>query len=66
VEHATANGTQETALKRQKLFVVPDVPDVPLNGGTEAYVPDHDPFASLKDESLLPDLPAFLDRRARP
>jgi len=27
---------------------------------------DGDPFASLKDESLIPDLPAFLDRRARP
>ena len=26
-------------------------------------VVDDDPFASLKDESLIPDIPAFLDRR---
>lgn len=24
---------------------------------------DNDPFASLKDQSLVPDLPSFLDRR---
>jgi hypothetical protein len=27
---------------------------------------DNDPFDSLKDESLVPDLPAFLDRRKNP
>ena len=26
---------------------------------------DGDTFASLKDEALIPDLPAFLDRRTR-
>ena len=38
------------------------------NGGGELVqegLLDNDPFASLKDESLIPDLPAFLDRGAR-
>lgn len=39
---------------------VADVADV-AHGAPE----DGDPFASLKDESLIPDIPAFLDRRAR-
>jgi Protein of unknown function (DUF3631) len=54
---------------------VADVADVAEGMAEEAYSgangagtevsQDSDPFASLKDKSLILDLPAFLDRRAR-
>jgi putative DNA primase/helicase len=42
---------------------------VPLSqplGARDMGHSDGDPFASFKDEALIPDLPPFLDRRARP
>ncbi len=67
-ETATPSATENAQENRQKLGHVSHVADVALFPGRQAdvadTVADGDPFASLKDESLLPDLPTFLDRRS--
>jgi hypothetical protein len=60
VEHGTRSGTPNIAGNREELAAVPPVPDVPPIRDMGDDVPDDcDPFAALKVQLLIPDLPSF-------